>query len=161
MNANTVGIITPSTDANTYFLGGGGGTLTIKSAPSDHNNGHTALEMGTSGQLLPGRIILNPGSTDHANTYTGATQIKAGTLQLATANAIMHSSNLSVGTYSTGFNGLYTGAPNGEFDGPGQLLLDPALSDPAPVNARPWMAARSVGRATRPLALCPASTVPR
>ncbi len=137
-NANTIGIITPSTGANTYFLGGGGGTLTIKSVLGDLNNGPgpTALEMGTSGQLLPGRIILDPGGTSHQNTYTGATQIKAGTLQLATANAILTSASLSVGTYSTGFNGLYTGALNGEFNGPGQLLLDPGVSYFGPVNAR-------------------------
>ena len=58
-NAQTSGNIIPSTDANTYFLGGGGGTLTITSVLTDnYNGGHTALEMGTSGQLLPGRIIL-------------------------------------------------------------------------------------------------------
>ncbi|MGA2060818.1 MAG: autotransporter-associated beta strand repeat-containing protein, partial [Thermoguttaceae bacterium] len=134
--ANTVGNITPSTSGNTYFLGGGGGTLTINSVLSDHNGGPTALEMGTSGQLLPGRIILNPGGTSHQNTYSGATLIRAGTLQLATANAIRNSSSLSVGTYSTGFNGLYTGALNGEFNGPGQLLLVPGVSYLGPVNAR-------------------------
>ncbi|MGD0654565.1 MAG: autotransporter-associated beta strand repeat-containing protein [Thermoguttaceae bacterium] len=133
-NAQTSGNIIPSTDANTYFLGGGGGTLTIKSVLIDKNGGNTTLEMGTSGQLLPGRIILAPNNINGNNTYTGPTQIKAGTLQLATAQAIVSSSSLSVGTYSNSFNGLYTGALNGEFNGPGQLLLDPNVSYAGPVN---------------------------
>ena len=104
--------------------------------------------MGTSGQLLPGRIILSPNNiSQRNNTYTGPTQIKAGTLQLATAKAIVNSSSLSVGTYSTRFNGLYTGAPNGEFNGPGQLLLDPNVSISARSTTVPWTAARSVGPA--------------
>jgi autotransporter-associated beta strand protein len=137
-SAQTSGIITPSTVANTYFLGGGGGTLTIKSVLTDKNGGNnTALEMGTSGQLLPGRIILSPNNINGNgnNTYTGPTSIRAGTLQLATANAIVSSSSLSVWTYSTSFNGLYTGALNGEFNGPGQLLLDPNVGYAGPVNA--------------------------
>ena len=130
-SAQTSGNIIPSTDANTYFLGGGGGTLTITSALTDnYNGGHTALEMGTSGHLLPGRIILTNGQ----NSFTGATLIRAGTLQLASATAVLHSSNLSVGTYSTGFNGVYTGATNGKLDGPGQLLLNPNLYYLAPVS---------------------------
>jgi len=136
-NANTTGIITPSTDANTFFLGGGGGTLTIKSVLSDHNGGGTALEMGTSGQLLPGRIILSPIDVNHPNTYTGATLIRAGTLQLsANGSVIGGSSSLSVGTYSTGFNGIYQGAPAGYFNGFGQLLLDPNTYYFGPVNNR-------------------------
>ena len=131
-NAQTSGNIIPSTDRNTYFLGGGGGTLTITSVLTDnYNGGHTALEMGTSGQLLPGRIIPREYGQ---NSITGATLIRAGTLQLASATAVLHSSSLSVGTYSTGFNGVYTGAPNGKLDGPGQLLLDPNLYYLGPVN---------------------------
>ena len=92
--------------------------------------------MGTSGQLLPGRIILSPNNINGNgnNTYTGPTQIKAGTLQLATAQAIVSSSSLSVGTYSQDFNGLYAGAPAGYFNGPGQLLLDPNVGYAGPVN---------------------------
>ena len=41
----------------TYYLGGGGGTLTIGAGPALGTAGAT-VEMGTSGLLLPGRVAV-------------------------------------------------------------------------------------------------------
>jgi autotransporter-associated beta strand protein len=130
---NVPGTILPSTDAHTYFLGGGGGTLTINCA-LNNSGGPTAtgLEMGTSGNLLPGHVIL----AAYENLYSGPTLIHAGTLQLVNVSAVGESSRMSVGTYSTGFNGIYTDAPADYFNGFGTLLLDPAVAYGGPVNAK-------------------------
>ena len=104
--AGTVnGTITPN---GTYRLGGGGGELTIKS----NLNEPVGLEMGvtTAVTLTTGRVILKA-----ANGYTGATDINAGTLQLAHADA-------AAGTSAINVNGTLSPFAVGE------LLLDPAPS---------------------------------
>ncbi|MCC6125939.1 MAG: hypothetical protein IT426_13320 [Pirellulales bacterium] len=123
---------------NIYYFGGGGGTLRIDALLNDYEQRPTMLEMGTTGTLLPGRVALNPGGDffDDANTFTGATEICAGTLQLMKQNAVWGSSMVRVWTYDSSLtNGLYAnpgpyhyaweGAGNYTWTGPGQLLLDP------------------------------------
>ncbi len=121
-----------------HYLGGGGGTLRIDTLLDNYAQRNTMLEMGTTGTLLPGRVALNPGGDLFAgsNTYTGWTDICAGTLQLMKQNAVWGSALVSVWTYDMNItNGLYAipsqyhnwweGLGGYTWTGPGQLLLDP------------------------------------
>ncbi len=115
-----------------YYLGGGGGTLRIDSVLQDHNPRSyfiSSVEMGTTGSLLPGRIALNPVGGEESNTYTGVTDIWAGTLQLMKRKSLFGTSNVSLTTNCTTItNALYdtpTGFNDTLWKGPGQLLLDP------------------------------------
>jgi autotransporter-associated beta strand protein len=119
------GMVTPYTTAaglSTFYLGGGGGSLTINSplnAPGAPAN--TSAEMGTTGQLLPGEVTLTA-----AIGYTGATNIYAGTLHIPTNAILAPSSGTNLGTYSTLLTtgAAYADAPAGTpYNGPGQLLL--------------------------------------
>jgi len=124
------GVVIPYTPAGNafseYYLGGGGGSLTINTALAAGPAGaaKTSVEMGTTGKLLPGEVTLT------ANvTYTGATHIKAGTLHIPNAGILAASSLTDLGTYSTKLTtgAAYNGAPAGTpFNGPGQLLLSSA-----------------------------------
>ncbi|MCX5654598.1 MAG: autotransporter-associated beta strand repeat-containing protein, partial [Planctomycetota bacterium] len=120
-------IISPNPD-NVYHLGGGGGTLGITTPLTDWvPDESSSVEMATTGLLLPGRVILC-----YANPYTGKTVIYAGTLQLARdrPDSIAQSSELSVDTTCTRFDGTFTGPTKSPFafQGPGQLLLDPTVA---------------------------------
>jgi autotransporter-associated beta strand protein len=127
----------------TYYLGGGGGTLQINSvladyqAPQEPRPRDTNLEMGTTQGLLPGRIALKPTVAGHDadNTYTGVTQICAGTLQLLNAGAVAKTLYVSLGTYDPGHEGLlakglfaHPNANDPSWKGPGMLLVDPTAS---------------------------------
>lgn len=91
------GSITPN--ANTYRLGGGGGTLTISSALTDVG-GSTSLEVGLNGTPV-GTVVLTG-----ANTYTGATTVNAGVLQYNATASIGSTPNVTVnslGAVAAGF----------------------------------------------------------
>jgi hypothetical protein len=89
--------------------------------------GGATLEMGTTGQLLPGRVTLQ-----RAVATGGPVNIRAGTLQamvpgLLGAPGPGATAFTSLGCYSTtlGIDGSYGGAPPATpYDGPGQFLLD-------------------------------------
>jgi hypothetical protein len=122
-----------------YYLGGGGGTLRIDCPLINYEERLALLEMGTTGTLLPGRVALNPGGDEdeEANTYSGPTEICAGTLQLMKRDSVFGTSAVYVSAYDLNItNGLYAnpgtyhhplweGAGNYTWTGPGQLLLDP------------------------------------
>ncbi|MGD0461025.1 MAG: PEP-CTERM sorting domain-containing protein [Tepidisphaeraceae bacterium] len=109
-----------------YYLGGGGGSLTI-TAPLGAGAAGAALttaEMGTTGDLLPGEVTLTA-----AVGYHGATSIKAGTLHIPGAGILKPSAVTHLGTYSKAIltGAAYGGAPAGTpYNGPGQLLLSAA-----------------------------------
>lgn len=90
------GTLTPN--ANTYRLGGGGGTLTVSSTLSGANS----LIMDGNGTTA-GTVILGA-----ANTYTGGTTVNSGTLQAGIANAIGNNSAVTLASGTTldlnGFN---------------------------------------------------------
>jgi hypothetical protein len=135
-HASTSGLIIPyniAPDPPMYYFGGGGGTLVVNSilwgSPEPEMPGPAGLEMGTTGQLLPGRVCLQPEfqGEPEVNQYTGATLIRAGTLQLMNFGAVYATSGVSLGTYDTSLtNALYANpiAP-AVWQGPGQLLIDP------------------------------------
>ena len=77
-SANT---ITPA--AGTYRLGGGGGVLTVNGSLSNGAGGTKSLDIGTSGSLPSGTVILNA-----ANTYSGTTYLSGGTLQCTVDHAL-------------------------------------------------------------------------
>jgi hypothetical protein len=124
---------------NIYYFGGGGGTLRVDSQLINYQEKNTMFEMGTTGTLLPGRVALNPGGELYEinNTFTGGTDICAGTLQLMKQGSVWGSLWVCVWTYDMNItNGLYAnpgsyhypkweGNGNYTFNGPGQLLLDP------------------------------------
>jgi hypothetical protein len=126
-HASTSATIAPTRfqAAPTYYLGGGGGTLEITSMLNDYFgiNSPCSLEMGTTGNLLPGRIALNP---SFRNTYHGNTNIFAGTLQLMAQDSVRHTAAVNLGTYDLNItNSLYANPmPGYTWTGPGQLLLD-------------------------------------
>jgi hypothetical protein len=133
-NTLVVPYIIPGWQRNIYYLGGGGGTLEIDAQLTDFQGNLTKLEMGTTGTLLPGRVALNP--SQGVNTYTGPTDICAGTLQLMAQGSVWNSMMVNVWTYDLNItNGLYAvprpytnpweGVGNYTWTGPGQLLLDP------------------------------------
>ncbi|MGD0653632.1 MAG: PEP-CTERM sorting domain-containing protein [Thermoguttaceae bacterium] len=139
-------VVGPNT-CNIYYFGGGGGTLQVDAQLGNYQQRNTMLEMGTTGTLLPGRVALNPGGdlSDGSNTYTGWTDICAGTLQLMKQNAVRGSASVHVWTYDTNItNGLYAipsqyhnwweGLGGYTWTGPGQLLLDPGRNG----NANDW-----------------------
>jgi hypothetical protein len=113
-----------------YYLGGGGGTLNIDVTLLDFTNhpdyggiGPTWLEMGTTGQLLPGRVVLN-----YPTTYTGRTDIRAGTLEPNDFLSLYCTSQLNVRTTCTAFDGAFHNVVSPfSFAGPGQLLLQPGM----------------------------------
>jgi autotransporter-associated beta strand protein len=110
-----------------YFLGGGGGSLTITPAlaPGPAGAAATAAEMGTTGTLLPGEVTLSA-----AVTYTGPTFIHAGTLHDPAIGILAASAVTHLGAYSTSVltGANYSGAPVGTpFNGPGQVLLAAAV----------------------------------
>jgi autotransporter-associated beta strand protein len=122
------GVVTPYTTAaglSTFYLGGGGGSLTINSALNAPGiMANTSAEMGTTGKLLPGEVTLTA-----AIGYTGATNIYAGTLHIPNNAILTPSSGTYLGTYSTLLTtgASYANAPAGTpFNGPGQLLLSSA-----------------------------------
>jgi autotransporter-associated beta strand protein len=106
------GVITPyRPDAGNdrFYLGGGGGVLTVTAGLADAGTFPADVEMGTTGTLPAGRVVLAG-----ANTYTGVTDVVAGTLQLAHADAVQNSSAINL-----------NGDPAGVY---GSLLLDPATT---------------------------------
>jgi hypothetical protein len=139
--ATIVPYIKPLTGDNEgiYYFGGGGGTLQVDSTLTnylwDNQLLPVALEMGTTGTLLPGRVALNPGGSggQGANSYTMYTNIRAGTLQFMNSGAVRGSSTLSLGTYNDEIiNGLYdyqfpANSPY-TWKGPGMLLIDPGTN---------------------------------
>jgi autotransporter-associated beta strand protein len=131
-----VGGITPfiaqPPSKNTYYFGGGGGTLVVNAVLTDAtpNNPGDNFDMGTSGQLLPGRVTLT-----QQNMYTGPTLVWAGTLYLngqgpMAGNEVAACSGTSTQTQSTLIDtgGNYTSVLNGLWNGPGQLLLNPNVN---------------------------------
>jgi len=133
-HASTSGFIMPSWPTMgppTYYFGGGGGTLRVDSILFDDLAPGVALEMGTTGTLLPGRVALRPTGLeggDHPNMYSGPTVIDAGTLQLLNQGAVQNSPVVNLTTYNNALiNGLYdnTAASNYAWKGPGMLLIDP------------------------------------
>ncbi len=82
--ATLSGSITPQ--STIFRLGGGGGTLTIESVLAN-NGAATQIDMGTSGALRPGTVVLNGN-----NTITSYATINAGELRvngsLATASYV-------------------------------------------------------------------------
>ncbi|MGA2796425.1 MAG: PEP-CTERM sorting domain-containing protein, partial [Thermoguttaceae bacterium] len=133
------GTIWPQPAANGivwYLLGGGGGTLTIHS----NLNEPVGVEMATTGNLLPGRVILDPASP---NWFTGRTRIYAGTLQPTSRMALEVTPMVSVNTTCTDFDGTYIKPKSTSqvdagtyfsFEGPGQLLLDPSVNYAFPLG---------------------------
>ncbi|MGA2443050.1 MAG: hypothetical protein ABSH08_19020, partial [Tepidisphaeraceae bacterium] len=124
------GLVFPYTPAaggfSEYYLGGGGGSLTISSVLGAGPAGaaNTSAEMGTTGKLQPGEVTLTG-----VIGYNGATDIKAGTLHIPSNLILAPSSITDLGTYSTKLTtgAAYAGAPAGTpFNGPGQLLLSAA-----------------------------------
>jgi len=105
--------VTANASANTYYFGGGGGRLDVGTVLG----GNASLEMGTSGNLSAGRTVLSVN-----NTYTGATNVRAGTLELTIAGAVASSSALNVNATAASFNGTTSGFVYGS------LLLDPAIT---------------------------------
>src|SRR5439155_22605917 len=124
-----IGVYAPT---GTYYLGGGGGTLTIAAGPALAVGGAT-VQMGTTGTLLPGRVVMSrPVATG------GPVMIDAGTLQVPPGfpGVLGATAFTTVASYSTALriNGSYFGAPlgaGGSFNGPGQLLLSAADSGAA------------------------------
>ena len=106
--------INPNSAANSYFFGGGGGNLTVLAALG----GNASLEMGTSGNLAAGRLVL-AGNT----TFSGLATVRAGVLSLGAAGAVGSASALHTnGSVTTTFNGSSSGYSYGG------LLLDPGLA---------------------------------
>ncbi len=146
-HASTSATIVPARapQSQRYYLGGGGGTLQINSLLVDHfpnTSSITSLEMGTTGNLLPGRVALNPGGEQNGNnTYTSTTDIWAGTLQLMKQGSLRGTSGISLTTDCLNItNGLYDNPNrfnNTSWKGPGQLLLDP-VTDPESPNFMDW-----------------------
>ena len=68
---------------NTYRVGGGGGRLVIASNLNDAGGLETNLEMGTSGSLPAGAVIL-----EGIDTYSGSTLIDGGTLILTSGGSL-------------------------------------------------------------------------
>ena len=68
-------VITPP--GTTYRLGGGGGTISVQSVLSDSNSGARNVDVGTSGNLAAGLVVLAG-----ANTYSGTATVSAGTLEV-------------------------------------------------------------------------------
>jgi autotransporter-associated beta strand protein len=97
------------TSAPTFSFAGGGGTGAAASAPTPTAN-------ATDGGLIKlGSGTLTLSGT---NTYHGATQIKAGTLQVAGAGAVVPIVN-STFTYSQPSNGSYQYGAQGLAEPPG------------------------------------------
>jgi fibronectin-binding autotransporter adhesin len=100
------GTITPGTQG--YFLGGGGGTLTLGTSLSDNSSLTPATVMG------PGVVLLTA-----SNSYSGPTTVSGGTLTLGNASALPLGTNLSLdgGTIDLrGFNttvGVMASSPSG------------------------------------------------
>ncbi len=148
-HASTRGFITPYIFAQgpqptgIYYFGGGGGTLRVDSILNEVEY-RTQLEMGTTGQLLPGRVALNPLSQmgiPANNLYTGTTWARAGTLQLMYptgaalfSGAVWGTQQVSLGTYNTDMiqgeyqNFAIPNPNNWRWTGPGQLLIDPDVN---------------------------------
>jgi autotransporter-associated beta strand protein len=86
-NVTYTGALTPN--GTTYRLGGGGGTLTISSNLGDSGGATSLSKVGTNTVILAG-----------ANSFTGATTVRAGTLQYNSPAAIGSTSaiNPSTGT---------------------------------------------------------------
>lgn len=93
------GTLTPK--ANVYRVGGGGGSLTIGSNLADVA-GATSLEMGTSGNLAPGMVLLTGN-----NSYSGGTMLAAGTLDIQADGSLGATSGP---VHFTGSATLQTGA---------------------------------------------------
>ena len=129
-NGSLSGKVTPyisPAGGATYYMGGGGGSLQITSVLPDFGVG-TALDMGTTGTLLPGLVQLTPAGG--AETYTGTTYIHAGTLEDLGAAVLSNCNNTALLTYSAlltkgaAYANAGAGAP---FNGPGQILLSPTV----------------------------------
>ena len=79
--------ITPA--GTTYRLGGGGGTLNVSRVLADGSGGVVrSVDVGTSGGLSAGIVMLNG-----SNTYSGDTAVNAGTLKIRTSAAIPNGPN--------------------------------------------------------------------
>jgi hypothetical protein len=137
-----------------HYFGGGGGSVCVDSHLVNYNGRNTMLEMGTTGNLLPGRVALGPEFTPN-NTYTGKTDVCAGTLQLTNQGSVWGTSVVNVWTYDLNItNGLYAtpgpyhnaweGAGNYSWTGPGQLLLDPQTTSSKDWNLY-WYTAQQGG----------------
>ncbi len=76
---------------NTYRLGGGGGRLVIASNLNDAGGLETNLEMGSSGALPAGAVIL-----EGTDTYSGSTLIDSGTLILTSSGSLPRHNPLTI-----------------------------------------------------------------
>ncbi len=76
---------------NTYRLGGGGGRLVIASNLNDAGGLETNLEMGSSGALPAGAVIL-----EGTDTYSGSTLIDSGTLILTSGGSLPRHTPLTI-----------------------------------------------------------------
>jgi autotransporter-associated beta strand protein len=85
------GVLTPQ--GNVYRLGGGAGTLEIRSPLADGSNVRS-VDVGVNGTQQPGIIVLSG-----ANTYSGGTTISAGELSVA------EEANLGASGTALTFNG--------------------------------------------------------
>jgi hypothetical protein len=123
--------VVPYTDPlgnNFYYLGGGGGQLTITAAlGAGPGFGANFIEMGTTGNLLPGRVDLAAPVGPFPFAPGGGTLIRAGTLGDLFPGFLAAQPMTSLGAYSTGIDSgcNYIAAPVATpYNGPGMLLLD-------------------------------------
>ena len=128
-NGSLSGNVTPYESpggATGYYLGGGGGTLNITSTLM--NYGQTDLEMGTTGNLLPGLVKLSPAV---AEAYPGQNYLRAGTLEVLKAGILAPTFGTALAPYSSALTigSAYSGAPAADpYNGPSQLLLSPTVA---------------------------------
>jgi fibronectin-binding autotransporter adhesin len=95
-SATFSGVLTPNLASNTYYLGGGGGTLSIASP----------LGGGSGALFAPGYLILG------ASSFTGSSTISSGATVLLNSSTATLPGSIQLGTAGTGTAVLQLGAAN-------------------------------------------------
>ena len=91
------GVLTPSTVTNTYFLGGGGGTLNV----------NTTLSGANSALIFPGTVALV-----QSNSFSGPVTLQSGARLVLSNSGDRLLGSIQLGTGGAGTAVLQFGAPN-------------------------------------------------